>query len=236
MTNEVFFRHGRRFIAFLVGVMATIFIASLLILKQFRNVALYCITYQALISQGIFGNIMILLGFNVNMSIIYLINALFFFCLLVEAQSQLLNCSQIFIFKKRKSYSFKLIFFILFVQIFLGRILRHVGSGLIYVNSVLFCGVKKLRNSQLKLFHLLYRLFGCAIFVFDGLILLKTNNYKRENIQQASLLVLQLMIGFWIIFSIRSAYVVFTYTALAAAIFSSVYKNVRLLECESNYF
>ncbi len=220
MTGGVLFEHGHRLWASMVGLMTVVLAIWIWVSKKTdrttKKLALLAVFGVAL--QGTLGGVTVLLGLSAVLSTLHLVVAMGFFCLVIylamrSGQNPL-----------RPGHTGVLIaFFLTFVQILLGGLIRHVGAGMACGNDWLSCGPSFWPSWHLGQLHMLHRLVGYALTVVIGWTCIRQLSVTKWALVPMLLVVLQVALGLMTVATLRHAHVVAMHTAIGALTLASLW-------------
>ncbi len=221
MKGGVLYEHGHRLWASLVGIL-TLALAIMI----WRNVKTDRVTriggivaVLAVALQGTFGGLTVLVGLSPTLSTIHLCLAMAFFCLLIYLALRLGSDQRI----SRGYTGFLHAFYLTFVQILLGGLIRHVGAGMACGNDWLSCGPEFWPSWGLGQLHMVHRLVGYALLMVIGWVSIKQLKVTRWAIVPLGLVMFQVLLGLVTVATLRHAHVVAMHTAIGALTLASLW-------------
>lgn len=219
MTGGVLFEHGHRLWASMVGLMTVIFAAWIWISKKTDKLTkiLALIAVLGVALQGTLGGVTVLLGLNAILSTLHLVVAMGFFCLVIYMSLRLKSDLS------AGNSGILVAFILIFVQILLGGLIRHVGAGMACGNDWLSCGPSFWPSWHLGQLHMMHRLVGYVLAVKIGWICFKLFPKTPLALVPVILVVAQVALGLLTVASLRSPYIVALHTAIGALTLASLW-------------
>jgi heme A synthase len=221
MTGGVLYEHGHRLWASLVGLL-TLALAVMIWRSQKADRTLRIGAIAAVIAialQGTLGGLTVLLGLSPALSTIHLCLAMAFFCLLIYLSLRLGSNQAL----DRGYTGFLHAFYLTFIQILIGGLIRHVGAGMACGNDWLSCGPEFWPSWHLGQLHMVHRLVGYALLLVIGWVSIKELRVTRWAMMPLILVFMQVLLGLMTIATLRHAHVVAMHTAIGALTLASLW-------------
>lgn len=226
MTGGVLFEHGHRLWASAVGLLTVVQCALIFAhgekLKSLRKIAIISVLLVAL--QGTLGGATVLVGLSSTLSSLHLLVAMAFFCLLIRIAWQLSGAQKDS--GRKVDPAVHMAFGLVFAQIVLGGIVRHLGAGLACGNDWMSCGPELWPSWHLGQLHMIHRILGysvCAVLVWSNVRFYQAYGQAQIAFLPSLLVLLQIGLGLVTVASARSVPVVVAHTAVGALVLASQY-------------
>lgn len=244
MTGGVLYEHGHRLWASVVGFLTVILFFLVWFSKKVSNK----IRYLALLAtflvafQGTLGGITVLMGLSAFVSTLHLITAMGFFCLLIYISFNLYPGSiEVNTLARRGIIGTAIV--LVFLQILLGGLVRHVGAGLACGDDWMSCGPSFWPSWHLGQLHMLHRLVGyflaamvacTSIFASKEAKLFNLKFAKEIAWYPLFLTFAQITLGLATVATVRSVSIVFMHTAVGALLLASLFLLYLSMRCKFN--
>ncbi|MES2504034.1 MAG: COX15/CtaA family protein [Myxococcota bacterium] len=221
MKGGVLYEHGHRLWASGVGLL-TVILAVMIWLspktdRVSRILAIVAVFTVAL--QGTLGGVTVLLGLNAALSTLHLVLAMSFFCLLIYLSMRLGGQAA----RGPGRAGFLLAFHLVFVQILLGGLIRHVGAGMACGNDWLSCGPTFWPEWHLGQLHMLHRIIGYCLVGVIGWVCFAQIRTTKWAAMPLILVIFQVALGLLTVATLRHAHVVAMHTAIGALVLASLW-------------
>lgn len=230
MEGGVLFEHGHRMVASLVG-MLTVILALWVVLRERRPVvrALGLLALFAVVIQGILGGVTVLYRLPLAVSVTHACLAQLFFCLTVALASVTSPRWEARHREPRVAYLAGAATAVVFAQVFLGALMRHMGAGLAIPDFPLAFGrlVPPLATSYIAV-HFAHRVGALVVTVAVGWTVARILRHhgdapwlRRPALFAAGLVVLQVTLGAFTIWSRRAVLPTTTHLVVGAALLAT---------------
>lgn len=219
MVGGIFYEHGHRMVAAFVGLLMLSLTIWLWMAEKRRWVRYLALgAFLAVVIQGLLGGITVLFFLPTSLSVSHGILAQTFFILtLFIAYSQSLERTSKGDREPVKPRILKLtlcLSLFVYLQLVIGAILRHTGSGLVIPDLMSTNGI-----------HFIHRLGGIVIAIWAGVLTLSSLKYYRRNRQVMSLIylfdtaiVIQFLLGILTVLTQKSPILTSFHVMMGAAV------------------
>jgi heme a synthase len=230
MEGGVLFEHGHRMVASLVG-MLTVVLALWVVLRERRPIvrALGLLALFAVVIQGILGGVTVLYRLPLAVSVTHACLAQLFFCLTVALASVTSPRWEAHHREPRVAYLAGATTAVVFAQVFLGALMRHMGAGLAIPDFPLAFGrlLPPLATSYIAV-HFAHRVGALVVTIAVGWTVARILRHhagtpwlRRPALFAAGLVVLQVTLGAFTIWSRRAVLPTTTHLVVGAALLAT---------------
>jgi heme A synthase len=227
MTGGVFFEHSHRLAATTVGLM-TIVLAVLLVRDRRRDPGLARLGVLAVVLvclQGVLGGLTVLLELPDWISVSHLGLSMLFFLLLVYIAVRAGGAPKAPV-PPRLHRTFGECTFALWLQIVLGGVMRHTGTGMACATDIPLCHGALWPSFAGGQIHMAHRLFGVLVGLFAISVGVRAaqklgGSLRRLGIALPILVVAQIGLGVWTVLSGIQLHVVEAHLAVGVLLLAA---------------